>query len=68
MISTSSFPRITSDFAGVVCQLSRMASSSIRRESSRLNNTREAGQPISFVRYAELLTDWIPACAGMTGA
>jgi hypothetical protein len=30
----SSFRRITSDFAGVVCQLSRMASCSIRPESS----------------------------------
>jgi len=39
-----------------------------RRESSILNNTREAGQQIGLVRYAELLTDWIPACAGMTGA
>ena len=39
-----------------------------RRESSRLNNTREAGQPIGFVRYAELLMNGIPACAGMTGA
>lgn len=55
MIFTSSFPRITSDFAGVFCQLSRMARSSIRRESSRLNNTRETGQPIGFVRCAEFI-------------
>ncbi len=47
--------------------LSRMACSFIRREPSRLNNAREAGQPIGSVRRAELLTDWIPACAGMTG-
>jgi len=33
-----SFPRITSDFAGVLCQLSRMASCSIRRESSQIKH------------------------------
>ena len=38
-----------------------------KRESSRLHNTREAGQQIGFVRYAEFFTDWIPAVAGMTG-
>jgi hypothetical protein len=37
-----------------------------RRESSRLNKSSAAGQLLDFVRYAELLTDWIPACAGMT--
>jgi hypothetical protein len=39
-----------------------------RRESSKLNIIREAGRPMGFVRYAELLTNWIPACAGMTGS
>jgi len=43
--------------------------SSFRRrpESSRLNNSREAEQPIDFVRYAESIANWIPACAGTTG-
>ncbi len=43
--------------------------SSFRRrpESSKLNSARVAEQMICFVRYAEYLTDWIPACAGMTG-
>jgi hypothetical protein len=47
-------PRITSDFAGVVCQLSRMASSSIRRESSLLKNSCIAGQHHNFDRYARM--------------
>jgi len=38
-----------------------------RRKSSRLNNTREAGRQMGLVRYAELLMNWIPAYAGMTG-
>jgi hypothetical protein len=33
----------------------------------QIKGTRVAGQQTGFVRYAELLTDWIPACAGMTG-
>jgi hypothetical protein len=66
MIFTLSFRRITSDFAGVVCQLSRMASSFIRPESSRLNRSREARPNPGFVRYAACLNCWIPACAGMT--
>jgi hypothetical protein len=31
-----------------------------RRESSKLNNSRKAGQTIDFVRYAKFFTDWIP--------
>ncbi len=38
-----------------------------RRESSQLNKPRVAGQSFGFVRYAEYLSNWIPACAGMTG-
>ena len=40
-----SFPRITSDFAGVLCQLSRMASSYIRRESSYSKIKTVGGSP-----------------------
>ena len=38
-----------------------------RRESRKLNNTREAEQLFGFLRSVELLTNWIPACTGMTG-
>ena len=37
-----------------------------RPESSQIKNPRMAGQAFGFVRYAELLNHWIPACAGMT--
>ena len=61
-----SFPRITSDFAGVVCQLSRMASSSIRRESSEINTPR-SGQNLDVDPLCgNFSINWIPACAGMT--
>ena len=32
----------------------------------QLNNSRVAGQRPGFVRYADILIYWIPACAGMT--
>jgi chaperone LolA len=41
---------------------------SVRRESSCLNNSRVAPRHRSFVRFAEYLFRWIPACAGMTVA
>jgi hypothetical protein len=38
-----------------------------RRESSSLKNSCAAGQLPGFVCYAECLSGWIPAYAGMTG-
>jgi hypothetical protein len=60
-------PRITSHFAGVVCQLSRMASSSIRRESGKKNNPRSGQNLVFDLLCRKFLIIWIPACAGMTG-
>jgi len=37
-----------------------------RPESSQTKNPHAAGRIFGFVRYAELLNRWIPACAGMT--
>ncbi len=66
LVAISSFRRITSDLAGVSGQPSRMASSSIRPESSQSNTPRSGQTPDEALR-GNCLTRWIPACAGMTG-